>query len=51
MSSIKYKKNYFDAKFKTSDSVSTSDFRVELPETIYFENNCVFLRRRYWNQS
>ena len=42
MSSVKYKKIYSDTEFKTSDSVSTSDFRVELPETIYFENNTVF---------
>jgi hypothetical protein len=42
MSSIKYKKIYFDTKFKTPDSNSTSDFKVELPETLYFENNTVF---------
>ena len=42
MSNIKYKKIYFDTKFKTPDSISASDFRVELPETVYFENNTVF---------
>jgi len=33
---------YLDTKFKTPDSNSTSDFKVELPETLYFENNSVF---------
>ncbi len=42
MSSIKFKKVYFDTKYKTSDSKSTSDFKVELPETMSFENNSVF---------
>ena len=42
MSSIKYKKIYFDTKYKTDDSKSTSDFKVELPETLFFENNTVF---------
>ena len=42
MSNIKYKKIYFDTKFKTIDSASTSNFKVELPETLYFENNTVF---------
>ena len=42
MSSLKFKKIYFDTKFKTPDSNSTSDFKVELPETLFFENNSVF---------
>ena len=42
MSSLKYKKIYFDTKYKTADSKSTSDFKVELPETLSFENNSVF---------
>lgn len=42
MSSIKFKKIYFDTKYKTPDSKSTSDFKVELPETLFFENNSVF---------
>ena len=42
MSSIKYKKIYFDSKYKTNDSESTSNFKVELPETLFFENNTVF---------
>ena len=42
MSSLKYKKIYFDTKYKTDDSKSTSDFKVELPETLFFENNSVF---------
>ena len=36
MSSIKYKKIYVDTKYKTADSKSTSDFKVELPETLFF---------------
>lgn len=41
-SSIKYKKVYIDTKFKTADSQSTSDFKVELPETMHFQPNTVF---------
>lgn len=40
--SIKHKKIYVDTKFKTPDSESTSDFKVELPETMHFEQNTVF---------
>ena len=42
MTTLKYKKIYIDTKYKTPDSKSTSDFKVELPETVYFENNSVF---------
>jgi len=38
-SSLKFKKVYIDTKFMTPDSNSTSDFKIELPETIYFDNN------------
>lgn len=31
-----------DTKYKTADSKSTSDLKVELPETMAFENNSVF---------
>jgi hypothetical protein len=40
--SIKYKKIYIDTKFKAPDSISTSDFKIELPETMHFEANTVF---------
>ena len=40
---LRYKKVYCDNKFKTPDSISTSDFYIELPETVSFDkNNCVF---------
>ena len=42
MATLKYKKVYIDTKFKTADSVSTSNFRYELPETLFFGNNSVF---------
>ena len=38
-SSLKFKKVYIDTKFMTADSNSTSDFNIELPETMYFDNN------------
>jgi hypothetical protein len=38
-SSLKFKKVYIDTKFMTADSRSTSDFNIELPETMYFDNN------------
>ncbi len=38
-SSLKYKKIYIDTKYMTPDSNSTSDFKIELPETMYFDNN------------
>jgi len=38
-SSLKFKKVYIDTKFMTPDSRSTSDFKIELPETMYFDNN------------
>ena len=41
-STLRFKKVYIDTKFKTSDSRSTSDFSIELPETKHFENNSVF---------
>ena len=40
---LRYKKIDCDTKFKTIDSRSTSDFSIELPETVSFDrNNCVF---------
>ena len=41
-SSLKYKKIYIDSKFRSSDSVSSSDFKIELPETMSFQENTVF---------
>ena len=38
-SSLKFKKVYIDTKFMSPDSKSTSDFTIELPETMYFDNN------------
>jgi hypothetical protein len=40
--SIPVKKIYVDTKYKTRDSVSTSNFKIELPETLLFPDNCVF---------
>jgi len=42
MSSLKYKKIYIDTRYKTLDSKSTSDFKINLPETLAFENNTCF---------
>ena len=41
-SSIQYKKIYTDSKFRSSDSNSSSDFKVELPETMSFHQDTVF---------
>ena len=38
-SSLKFKKVYIDTKFMTPDSSSSSDFSIELPETMHFDNN------------
>ena len=39
---LKLKKIYVDSKYKTINSVSTSDFSIQLPETIYMPDNSVF---------
>ena len=39
---MKYKKIYIDSKFRSSDSTSSSDFKIELPETMSFQENTVF---------
>ena len=36
------KKIYIDTKYKTSNSVSSSDFSIQLPETISLPDNAVF---------
>ena len=41
-STLRFKKIYIDTKFKSPDSRSTSDFSIELPETMHFEKNSVF---------
>ena len=40
--SLKYKKIYIDTRYKTSDSKSTSDFKINLPESLSFEYNTCF---------
>ena len=40
--SLPVKKIYIDTKYKTRDSVSNSNFKVELPETLLFPENSVF---------
>ena len=42
MSSLKYKKKYIDTGYKTPDSRSTSDFKINLPESLTFESNTCF---------
>ena len=41
-SSLQYKKIYFDSKFRSVDSTSSSDLKFELPETMTFNENTVF---------
>ena len=43
---LKLKKIYVDTKYKSINSKSTSDFSIQLPETIYMPDNRVFLYRR-----
>ena len=38
---LKIKKIYVDSKYKTPDSISTSEFSIQLPETIYMPDNRV----------
>ena len=40
--SLPIKKLYLDTRYRTTDSVSTSNFKIELPMTLYMPNNCVF---------
>ena len=40
--SLPVKKIYIDTKYKTKDSVSNSNFKFELPETLLFPENSVF---------
>ena len=41
-SSIQYKKIYIDSKFRSLDSTSSSDFKIELAETMSFKEDTVF---------
>ena len=40
--SLKLKKIYVDTRYRTSDSISTSNFKIELPYTVEMPNNSVF---------
>ena len=40
---IPFKQIYIDSKYATSDSISTSNFRVQLPQTCQLPDNCVFI--------
>ena len=42
MTSLKSKKKYTDTRYKTPDSRSTSDFKINLPESLTFESNTCF---------
>ena len=39
---IPFKKIYIDSKYATEDSISTSNFKVQLPQTCQLPDNCVF---------
>jgi hypothetical protein len=41
MSSLPIKKIYCDTKFRRFDSKSTSDFKIDLPQTLKLPDNCV----------
>ena len=38
---LRIKKNYVDTRFKTKDSVSNSDFKFQLTETVDLPDKCV----------
>ena len=40
---IPFKKIYIDSKYATSDSISTSNLRVQLPQTCQLPDNCFFI--------
>ena len=39
---LEYKKIFIDSRFRTSDSVSSSNFRVELPTTVTLPENAIY---------
>ena len=41
MSALPIKKIYCDTKFRRNDSKSTSDFKIDLPQTLKLPENCV----------
>ena len=41
MSALPVKKIYCDTKFRRNDSKSTSDFKIDLPQTLKLPENCV----------
>ena len=41
MSSVPIKTIYCDTKFRRFDNKSTSDFKIDLPQTIKLPDNCV----------
>ena len=51
---LKLKKIYVDSKYKTANSASTSNFSIQLPETVYMPDNSVFyisdvcIPRSFW---
>ena len=40
--SLPIKKLYIDTKYKSRESVSNSNFKIDLPQTLYFPDNSVF---------
>ena len=40
--SLPIKKLYIDTKYKNRESVSNSNFKIDLPQTLYFPDNSVF---------
>ena len=41
MATLPVKKIYLDTKFKRYDSISTSNFKIDLPQTIKLPQNCI----------
>jgi hypothetical protein len=39
---LDYKKIYIDSRFRTNDSISSSNFKVELPFNVKLPDNCVY---------
>ena len=39
---LPFKKIYIDTRFKTSDSSSNSDFKIQLPRSVSLPKNTVF---------
>ena len=41
------RKIYIDTKYKTKDSVSSSDFKIELPETVLLPENVKLISMKF----